>query len=1626
MGNTLSEIFHLKCKKKRKFMPAISKFQSALWKSNCLMKEDDVVTETNHAELIFNVDILNWTTQILYERILTVKRAGILDIEGLSKDQVIAMASFAPTELLNTLKLGEQYACFIGVLMLADISGFTSLCEKYAALGPVGAFRLTATLNAYLGSIIQIIFHCGGDLLKFAGDSFIAVWRLTMNEYLNFKVHEVIECAMRIQNTLGLFVTDVGVILKVKISISVGNFIFCLLGNDLASTYVLYGLPILEAKQGESYCSSGDIVIAPSAFECIDENIYLFKKITKGFLKVKHILDEKVHKRDAFYDYDVLRKKGYFHKNTTVKNLIKSTMASQIDSEELHARPDLKSENIVNIGNALKPFISPPVLNQIKSNSTFHAVTEMRQVTIMFVRFKPSCRLESEILNAANVAYSTISNFVKNSYGLVNKMVMYDKDVMILAIFGMKGYKQKQETKRCLNCASKVRLALKDHHLIKDLSIGVTVGSPYCGVVGHVTRKEFTVIGRPVNRAARLMCRFREMISCDFDVVKHSTLPIHNFRKLENVHLKGIGKVKDIFQYLELSDPYTLPPILGRKEIMQKFQDMLTNRSHGNASGLLIMGPARIGKTRLLNELEREAASKGWESIWVTLRATVKGDVCLLYRLISGVLGKTKEDRTSRLINIFKGSHWYHKLHLLNEILDVNFPKPYRRRKMVYPENSGLSMFIEVLSKFSEKVLLMIDDAHVLDSKSWLVLCEIVLLQNIITIVSIPNTWTVEDQNTIKFLNNPSVIIVRLSGLHLKDIGPLACQIMHVQALPTILPRVLHNLSGGNPGWIQTFLLSYLDSGLLRIKTMRKSDLNTLAYKRYSYKYFSRNVELQDYLRYAQYIPVCKLSPDFNENVLPAVFDDVFLAMFDKLYEFDQMLLKNASIIGEKFNRSVLLHLLNRNDDNVVCEAYHRLFDMLILSCASTGKVTRTSLKKAKLECSCEILSETPTIYPKYAYCKFSRFNFAMFRFSLYNIVPSNQKVDGHLAVIEKISSFTKKCYICLAHTNLIGKRTYVTQLFSQLPSEFIHDNILKKFTSCNFTQRYRKRRKLFSSWLLYTNKNRNTTTYKRLLKKQISRDAKAELRKGQGDFKIEPFLYHFPNLMDCSCYDLRCEFYEQLIYHSEESGMTHLLLNYLLDYAELTMKVNKLTVAVNLLLRAKEAHANFIAGLKKKKKKKKSTHFPLEAEKVKVKKRQMKSAFFRICANLASCYLFMGRIEQTKKLLTHAGKQMNPIYLFYCLMFCIPFFKSDAKEKIVGRLSLRCQILMIISQLKLITNKEKAAILFSFLSTVYANSIRNITLQSMAYCNYLDLAVTLSKTKLTKSLEKTAIKRCSKNYIGNDSTELIAMGQLFGAVFKSRFLRGNFFLAAGTGLAALKFADKLEATEAEMYLVPMIIQCLVRCLKFQEIYGLIEELKYDADKQFFLYVYHTVNLELFLDTGIYSSPVEMSYEAMKEAGVLDDITPEYELSRRFAIYIWLLFLRHFLLLKAYYKIILFHYKPWRKLPGFKDLKQAYITARKSNNKLTKMQIKHNVEFWFNSSSPAQIEEECYKTTTDLTTITSYHLSGQPYESLIYQTLPLLPLPLITQLYIDEIKTRVDLYKKYSKVHKKYFVNFWK
>ena len=67
---------------------------------------------------------------------------------------------------------------FQAPVLFADISGFTLLTEHLAEQGPTGVETLARILNEYFGQLIDIIHEYGGDVVKFAGDAVIAVWRI--------------------------------------------------------------------------------------------------------------------------------------------------------------------------------------------------------------------------------------------------------------------------------------------------------------------------------------------------------------------------------------------------------------------------------------------------------------------------------------------------------------------------------------------------------------------------------------------------------------------------------------------------------------------------------------------------------------------------------------------------------------------------------------------------------------------------------------------------------------------------------------------------------------------------------------------------------------------------------------------------------------------------------------------------------------------------------------------------------------------------------------------------------------------------------------------------------------------------------------------------------------------------------------------------------------------------------------------------------------------------------------------------------------------------------------------------------------------------------------------------------
>lgn len=70
---------------------------------------------------------------------------------------------------------------------------------------------------------MQEILSHDGDVFKFSGDAFIALWKVTDNLSMKDAVHEAIDCSLVIQKTYGRYQADQDVIIRGFIVARVGG-----------------------------------------------------------------------------------------------------------------------------------------------------------------------------------------------------------------------------------------------------------------------------------------------------------------------------------------------------------------------------------------------------------------------------------------------------------------------------------------------------------------------------------------------------------------------------------------------------------------------------------------------------------------------------------------------------------------------------------------------------------------------------------------------------------------------------------------------------------------------------------------------------------------------------------------------------------------------------------------------------------------------------------------------------------------------------------------------------------------------------------------------------------------------------------------------------------------------------------------------------------------------------------------------------------------------------------------------------------------------------------------------------------------------------------------------------------
>jgi len=98
-------------------------------------------------------------------------------------------------------------------------------------------------------------------------------------------------------------------------------------------------------------------------------------------------------------------------------------------------------------------------------------------------------------------------------------MVIDDKGATVLTVFGLPPFSHENNSVFAIRAALKLQTRLSS----SSFSIGLTTGSVFNGVIGSRKRCDHTILGEPVNLAARMMCSpltANNQIMCDLATQK--------------------------------------------------------------------------------------------------------------------------------------------------------------------------------------------------------------------------------------------------------------------------------------------------------------------------------------------------------------------------------------------------------------------------------------------------------------------------------------------------------------------------------------------------------------------------------------------------------------------------------------------------------------------------------------------------------------------------------------------------------------------------------------------------------------------------------------------------------------------------------------------------------------------------------------------------------------------------------------------------------------------------------------------------------------------------------------------------------------------------------------------------
>lgn len=669
-----------------------------------------------------------------------------------------------------------------GVILLADLSGFSTLAESFARRGPRGAEDLNDILRLFCGHLVDAVDLHGGEVLNFAGDAALALWPIGEGDG-SVAARRAAQCALAVQHLFRGLGAPNGVRLNLRCGLGLGEVWSANVGGVAGRwEFLVAGEPLDQAVAAMTAAGVGEIAVSPSAWACIapfahggsagDSNVRL-EAITRPVPLQPPVVAAYRGPADA-----VLR--AYVPLS-------------------LQARLDARQSDWL---------------------------AEFRRVTALFINLGALDYAAPGALDRLQAATVAVQTAVYRHGGSLNQLLVDDKGTVVVCGWGLALHVHGDDQVRAVRAALESRERLRDVGI--PASFGLATGDVFTGLLGNTRRCTYAMIGDVVNVAARLMQAADGDILCDAASYEAAHKRVA-FESLPLLHVQGRAQPVEVFRPVQPSSE-GFSEIVGRVEQRRLLRERLEALvSGGSGSVVVLEGDPGIGKSRLVADLIDRAVARGVRTMVVTGDAIERSAPYYVWgALFDNLLGLERlagRERAERRVMEVLASHprLVPFAPLLNPVLRLNF-RETEESGQIPPRGRALFTRDLLVHLFRSTcgggaTLLVLEDAHWLDSPSW-ALAEAIerelpgVLLVIATRRANPEDRPAELQRLVE---REGTLVLRLDALTPEEAGRLACQRLRTRVLSEPVARLIRAKAEGNPLFTEELAYALRDRGLIEV-----------------------------------------------------------------------------------------------------------------------------------------------------------------------------------------------------------------------------------------------------------------------------------------------------------------------------------------------------------------------------------------------------------------------------------------------------------------------------------------------------------------------------------------------------------------------------------------------------------------------------------------------------------------------------------------------------------------------------------------------------------------------------------------------------------------------------------------